>query len=314
MDSLVKKQKWERIKNKTRRFFPFYIMALPGIAYLIINNYIPMTGITIAFRQYTVRGGLFNSKWIGLKNFEFLFRSSDSWIITRNTILYNFGFIILGTFISVVTAICLNEIKKKFFARFYQTVILLPHLISMVVVSYIAYAFLSSTTGFLNSSVLKTLGIDPIFWYSEQKYWPFILTFVSIWTRFGFSAIIYYASIVGIDTQLFEAAAVDGASRFRQIVSITLPSLKPTIIIMTILAIGRIFYADFGLFYQVPQNSGALFPVTNVIDTYVYRALINQNNIGMSSAANFYQSVIGFVLVITTNSIVRRIDRENALY
>ena len=271
-------------------------------------------GITVAFRQYTATGGLFRSKWIGLKNFEFLFRSSDSWIITRNTLLYNLGFIILGTFVSIVVAICLNEIMHKVFSRFYQTIILLPHLISIVVVSYVTYAFLSSTTGFINNSILVPLGFEPIYWYNETKYWPFILTFVHTWKGFGFTAIIYYATIVGIDTQLYEAAAVDGASRIRRIFSITIPSLKPTIIIMTILAIGRIFYADFGLFYQVPQNSGMLFSVTNVIDTYVYRALVNLGNIGMSSAANFYQSIIGFLLVLATNAIVRKIDRENALY
>lgn len=183
----------------------------------------------------------------------------------------------------------------------------------MVVVSYIVFAFLSMDTGLINS-VLTRLGLDGILWYSETQYWPFILVFVNCWKNFGFNTIIYYAVIVGIDTSYYEAAMVDGASRIRQVISITLPSLKPTVIILTILAVGRIFYSDFGLFYQVPMDAGALYPVTNVIDTYVFRALFYLGDYGMSSAASLYQSVVGFILVLLANFIVRKLDADNALF
>lgn len=311
----VRKRKWtwQLFNNKLHRFGPIYLMALPGIFYILVNNYVPMAGIVLAFKDYNVRKGIFASDWCGLSNFKYLFRTQDAWIITRNTVLYNLAFIVLGTLIAVLTAILLNEIRNKVCSKFYQTVVLLPYLISMVVVSYITYAFLAMDTGLVNN-LLRAVGERPVFWYNEPKYWPFILVFIHCWKTFGFNTIVYYAVIVGIDTNLYEAAMVDGANRFKQILHITLPSLKPTIVIMTILAIGRIFNSDFGLFYQVPMNSGMLFSTTNVIDTYVYRALFNMGDYGMSSAASLYQSIVGFVLVISTNVLVRRIDNDNALF
>ncbi len=290
-----------------------YVMALPGILYLIVNNYIPMVGIVLAFKNFNVRDGIWKSPWSGFDNFQYLFKTQDAWIITRNTVLYNAGFIIIGTSLAVFIAILLNEIRKKAFLKTYQTVILLPYLISIVVVSYIVYAFLSMDTGLANHLVTR-MGGKPILWYNEAKYWPFILTLVHCWKSFGYNTIIYYAVIVGIDTSLYEAAMVDGASTIRRIVHITIPSLKSTVIVMTILAIGRIFYSDFGLFYQVPMDSGAIYSATNVIDTYVYRALFNLGDYGMSSAASLYQSVVGFVLVVTANAVIRKIDSDNALF
>ena len=196
----------------------------------------------------------------------------------------------------------------------YQTVILIPFLISIVVVSYLVYAFLSTDSGFINNSILKPLGMEPISWYTTPKYWPVILVIVNLWKGFGYNCIIYYATLVGIDRGYYEAAVIDGANRWQQVVHITLPSLKPTIITLTLLAIGRIFYSDFGLFYQVPMNSGMLIDVTNTIDTYVYRALITLNNVSMSSAAGFYQSLVGFTLVLTANFVVKKISEENALF
>ena len=290
-----------------------YVMALPGILYLIVNNYIPMAGIVLAFKNFNVRDGIWKSPWSGFDNFQYLFKTQDAWIITRNTVLYNAGFIIIGTLLAVFIAILLNEIHKKVFLKTYQTVILLPYLISIVVVSYIVYAFLSMDTGLANH-LITWMGGKPILWYNETKYWPFILTLVHCWKSFGYNTIIYYAVIVGIDTSLYEAAMVDGASTIRRIVHITIPSLKSTVIVMTILAIGRIFYSDFGLFYQVPMDSGAIYSATNVIDTYVYRALFNLGDYGMSSAASLYQSVVGFVLVVAANAAVRKIDSDNALF
>lgn len=313
MDISRSKKKPQRF-GKLHKFLPIYTMALPGLIYLIINNYVPMAGIVVAFKDYNVRQGIFKSDWLGLTNFKFLFASADSWIIVRNTLLYNLAFIIIGTIFALFISIMLNEMKNRFFLKTYQTVILLPYLISMVVVSYIVYGFLSMDTGLINRAILEPLGIDPALWYNEPKYWPYILVIVHTWKNFGFNTIVYYAAIIGISPQLYEAAEVDGASKIKQIFHITLPGLKPTIIVLTILAIGRIFYSDFGLFYQTPMNSGMLFSTTNVIDTYVYRALFQLGDIGMSSAAGVYQSVVGFILVLISNGVVTKLDKDNALF
>lgn len=299
---------------KFARFIPLYIMMLPGILYLIINNYVPMAGLQIAFKQFNYSKGISGSPFVGFKNFEFLFKTNDAWIITRNTIGYNTIFIILGTVMAIFVAILLNEITRKVMKKFYQTVILIPFLISMVVVSYLVYAFLSADTGFINNSIVKPIGLEPVNWYSSPKYWPFILVLVNLWKNFGYTSIIYFATLVGIDRSLYEAASIDGATRWQQICRITLPCLSPTIITLVLMNIGRIFYSDFGLFYQVPMNSGALMDVTNTIDTYVYRGLFTLNNISMAAAAGFYQSVVGFLLVLTANGIVKKINSENALF
>jgi len=295
-------------------WLPYMLMAAPGLLYLIVNNYIPMFGLVIAFKDYNFSKGIFGSDWNGLKNFEFLFKTEDAFIITRNTILYNAAFIIINTIVAVAVAILLNEIRSRVFSRFYQSVILIPYLMSMVIVSYLVYAFLSIDTGFINKTILPVFGIEPIQWYSEPKFWPFILTIVNTWKQYGFLCVIYLSSIVGIDKEYYEAATLDGASKWQQIKCITLPMIKPIVVMMTVLAISRIFYSDFGLFYQVPMNSGSLFNTTNVIDTYVYRGLLQLGDIGMSSAAGMYQAVVGFILVLTTNAIVRKVDSENALF
>lgn len=287
---------------------------IPGLAYLIINNYLPMFGMIIAFKDINYAKGILGSDWIGFKNFEYLFKTTDAYIITRNTILYNVLFILINTVGAIATAILLNEVRKKFFQRFYQSIIILPHLISMVIVSYLVYAMLSSDTGFINKTILPMFGMDNISWYSEKQYWPYILTIVNIWKGIGFLSVVYLASIISIDPEYYEAATLDGASRWQQIRTITIPLIVPVITMMTLLAVGRIFYSDFGLFYQVPMDSGVLAETTNVIDTYVYRALMNLGDVGMSSAAGVYQSIVGFVLVIVSNYIVRKYNKENALF
>ena len=307
---MTKKKK----KIKWKELMPYYILAIPGIIYMFCNNYLPMFGIVIAFKRLSFRKGIFGSEWAGLDNFKFLFASSDAWTITRNTILYNVVFIILTTAIAVAIAILLNEITSKFSKKLYQTLILLPYLMSWVICSYLVYAILSGETGLLNNSVLKWLGMDPINWYNEPKYWPFILTFVQLWKSLGYAMIIYFSSIVGISQDYYEAATIDGASKWQQIKNITLPLLKPTVITMFILQIGRIFYSDFGLFYQIPMNSGTLYGVTRTIDVYVYNALMQNSDYGMSSAASVYQSIVGFVLIIASNAIIRKTSKENALF
>lgn len=302
-----KKIRWKRVLN-------FYLMMFPGLLYILINNYLPMAGITMAFRKINYRLGIFKSPWCGFDNFEFLVASGSLGRMIRNTILYNIAFIIIGTVMAITVAILLNEIRSKFASRFYQTIILLPYLMSMVVVSYLVYAFLSSETGYINKVILPALNAGPISFYQEQKFWPFILIFVHQWKNIGFSMIIYLSAIVGISNDYYEAARVDGATRWQQIKSVTLPCLKPTVITMFILSVSKMFYSDFGLFYQVPKNSGILYPVTQTIDTYVYNALMNQNNPGMSSAAGFIQAIVGCILVVAANALIRKISREDAIF
>jgi putative aldouronate transport system permease protein len=289
-------------------------MTLPGLVYLLINNYIPMAGLVIAFKNFNYAKGIFGSDWAGLKNFEFLFRTRDAFVITRNTVLYNAAFIIINTVVAIATAIMLSEVTKKAMMRIYQTVILLPYLISIVIVSYLVYAFLSVNAGFINKTLLPLLGREAISWYTEAKYWPFILPIVSLWRGFGFYSVVYLSSIVGIDRTYYEAAELDGATKFQCIRRITLPLITPVITMMALLAVGRIFYSDFGLFYQVPMNSGTLYSTTNVIDTYVYRGLMQLGDIGMSAAAGLYQSLVGFLLVLGSNLLVRKVNPDNALF
>ncbi|MFB9279355.1 ABC transporter permease [Cohnella cellulosilytica] len=304
----------QSVIRKLKQYKVLYLMILPGFLYLLINNYIPMFGIVIAFKEIDFSKGVFGGDWIGFRNFEYLFKTSEAYVITRNTILYNAGFIALNLVLAVGLAILLNELKNRFLQRFYQSAILLPYLISTVIIGYLVFSLLSMETGFVNNSVLPALGIDPIMWYAEPKYWPAILTIVKVWHNAGYLCIIYFAAVVGIDHEYYEAARIDGASKLRQTVHITLPSLTPVIVIMTLLQIGRIFYADFGLFYQVPMDSGPLLPTTNVLDTYVYRALLKSGDIGMASAAGFYQSVVGFALILFANSVVKKINSDNSLF
>ncbi|WMT38954.1 sugar ABC transporter permease [Paenibacillus sp. D2_2] len=294
------------------------IMILPGTIWFLVFAYLPMFGTVLAFKDFRIsRDGFFasviNSEWVGFKNFEYLFSTNDAYIITRNTILYNLCFIILGLIIAVAFAIMLSELVNKKMAKVYQTGMFLPHFLSWVIISYFAFTFLSMDKGSLNH-IITLFGGDKISWYSEPKYWPFILVLVGIWKGVGYNSVVYLASLTGIDKSYYEAAVIDGATKWKQIRYITIPLLKPLMIILTILAIGGIFRSDFGLFYQLPKDSGALYPVTNVIDTFVYRGLINMGDIGMSTAAGLYQSLVGLVLILLANYIVRKIERDHAIF
>ena len=305
-----KKSFWMLIKKYKVLLF----MTFPGIIYFFFNNYLPMFGILIAFKNINYAKGIWASDWVGFKNFEFLFSTEDAFIITRNTILYNLVFILLNVTLAVLIALLLNEIRRKFLARLYQSIILLPILLSAVILGYLVFSFLSIEYGFVNKLILEPLGISAISWYSEPKYWPYILVIVYAWKSMGYASIIYLAAIIGIDSEYYDAAKLDGAGRWQQMRSITIPLITPVIVILTILAIGKVFYADFGLFYQVTLNSGAIMSTTNVIDTYVYRALLQMGDVGMASAAGLYQSVLGFFLVLGTNYIAGKINEENALF
>ena len=300
-------------KKMLKRAIPLYIMVAPGFIYLLINNYIPMLGIVIAFKNLNFSKGILKSDWAGLSNFEYLFKAPDAFLITRNTILYNVAFIVVNTVVAIVIAIILSEIRSKMKVKIFQSCVLIPSLISIIIVSYLAYAFLSGRTGFINGS-LAAAGKDTISFYTEPKYWPAILIFINCWKGAGYSSIIYLAAILGIDQEMYEAAEIDGATRWNKIRFITLPMLKATVITLTLMNVGRIFYSDFGLFYQVPMNSGALINATNTIDTYVYRGLIELGDISMSSAACVYQSLVGFVLVLTANWVTKKLSSENALF
>ncbi len=300
--------------QKMKRYIPLYLMMLPGLVYLIVNNYMPMAGLALAFKRVNYSIGLFNSPWSGLTNFKFLFSTSDAFLIFRNTILYNLAFIFLGNMIGVLVAIGLDSIMSKFFKKISQIIILIPYLLSTVIISYIVFAFLSGNNGFMNMTILPLFGIEPISWYNRAQYWPVILTLVYLWMNFGYSSILYYSTLIGIDKSYYEAATVDGAGIWAQIRHITLPSLKPTIITLVLLSIGRICYSDFGLFYQVPMNSGLLYSTTQTIDTYVYRGLLELNDIGRSTAGGFLQSILGFICVFTANSVVSKIDKDSSLF
>ena len=311
MKSKAKKDR--KLKKMLIRYIPLYIMALPGLLYLFINNYMPLPGLVLAFKKYNAKKGIFGSKNVGFKNFKYLFATKDAFVITRNTIFYNVVFIIINTVLAVFVAILLAEMTSKL-KKIYQIIILLPFMISMVIVSYLVFGFLSNDNGFLNNTILKALGKEPVQWYMQKQYWPFILVFVNAWKVIGYNCIIYLSTILGIDRSIYESASIDGAGKWTQIAKITIPLLKPTIIMMTLLAVGRIFYSDFGLFYQVPQNQGALFSVTNTIDTYVYRGLLELGDMSMASAAGLYQSVVGFICILAANLIVRKLDPESALF
>lgn len=303
-----------QLRRDVYKYRELLLLMLPAIVWLIVNRYLPMIGVIIAFKDVNYSLGILRSPWAGLQNFRYLFATNSAFIITRNTLLYNFSFILLDIAIPVSLALLLNELRGRVLPRVYHTIMLFPYFMSMVVVSYLVFAMLSHANGLMNVAVLPGLGLEPINWYAETEYWPFILPTVHVWKTAGYTTIIYLAALSGIDPSYYDAAAIDGAGKWKQARYISIPFLKPVIIILSILAVGRIFYSDFGLFYQVPLNSGALYSVTNVIDTYVYRGLTQTNDLGMASAAGFYQSLVGFVLVLATNMIVRRYDPEQALF
>lgn len=310
----AKEKSSSQLKARITKWLPIYLMMLPGALYLFINNYIPMFGLVIAFKSVNFQTGIWKSPWCGLSNFQFLFQTKDAWVITRNTLLYNLCFILLNTFIGILFAIFICDISWKAGKKVYQSAILFPYLMSWVIISYIVYAIFSMQYGIANKSILPALGMDPIMWYNDTKYWPAILIITNTWQGIGYGCLIYISSINGIEASYFEAAELDGANKFQQIWNITLPEILPSVITLTLLSIGKIFYSNFGLFYQVPRDSGLLYSVTDTIDTYVYRGLMKLGNVGMSSAAGFYQSVVGFILVMLSNLVVKKISPENALF
>lgn len=288
-------------------------LALPTIILLGLFNYAPMFGIVLAFKDYKVPKGIMGSPWVGLKNFEFFFQSQDAYRVIRNTLGLNTLFIVTGIFFGVLFALIMFEVKRKNHVKVYQTVSIIPSFISWVAVGFIVYALLDPTRGIINQ-VLLSMGKEAIDWYSEPQYWPMILLITKTWQGVGLGSIIYYAALMGVDSELFEAAEIDGAGKLQKTWYVSIPQIIPIIIVMGILDVGKIFRADFGLFYNVTRDVGALYPTTDVIDTYVFRALMQQGNIGMSSAVGLVQSVVCFFTLMTTNLIVKKVSPENSLF
>ncbi|MGP0585346.1 ABC transporter permease [Paenibacillus timonensis] len=291
------------------------LLALPTTLWYILFSFLPMFGIIIAFKNFKITGGflsnVFNSPWAGLKNFEFLFKSNDAWIIIRNTIGYNLIFIVLGIVIPVALALMIGMLHNRRAGKAYQTMMFLPYFLSWVVVSAVGWAFLSFDKGILNQ-MLVGAGNDPVNWYMEPKYWPYFLVFMNVWKGLGYGMVVYLATIAGIDKTYYEAAVIDGATLWQQTRFITLPLMKLVIVMMFILAVGRIFYTDFGLFFQVPRDSNSLFNVTTTIDVLVYKQL-KTATVGMASAAAFVQSVLGCLMILAANWTVRKIDPDSAM-
>jgi len=289
------------------------LMALPGVLALFVFAYLPMVGLVIAFKEYRFADGILGSAWVGFDNFRFLFGTDTAWRITRNTLLMNLLFISTSTVASLTVALLMNEVYTSWSSKYYQTMLFFPYFISWVIVSYFVFAFLNGSSGLMNQW-LGRVGLEEVGFYREPKYWPAILTAAHLWQGVGFGSIIYLAGMLGIDPMYYEAAKIDGASKWQQIRFITLPLILPLIIILVLLAVGRIFNADFGLFYFVPRDNPMLYSATDVIDTFVYRSLVQLGNISMAAAAGFYQSVVGFVLVVGANWLVRRINADYSLF
>jgi putative aldouronate transport system permease protein len=310
------KTKGKRLRTRWRKQdAELTLLALPTTIWYILFCFLPMFGIIIAFKNFRISGGflsnVINSPWAGFKNFEFLFKSNDAWIIIRNTLGYNIVFIVLGIVIPVALALMVGMLHNRRAGKVYQTMMFLPYFLSWVVVSAVGWAFLSFDKGIVNQ-MLVSMGGEPINWYMESKYWPYLLIFMHVWKSVGYGMVVYLATITGIDKTYYEAAVIDGASIWQQTRFITLPLMKLVIVMMFILAVGRIFYTDFGLFFQVPRDSNSLFNVTTTIDVLVYKQL-KTATVGMASAAAFVQSVLGCITILTANWIVRRIDPDSAM-
>jgi putative aldouronate transport system permease protein len=306
--------------SKAKKTLMLLSMVAPGAIWLLLLRYLPMGGIILAFKNYkiypkdpTFLNNLIHSKWVGLDNFKFLFTTGDSWVMIRNTLAYNIVFIILGVIIPVAFAVMMSELSKKFVAKTYQTLMFFPYFLSWVVVSYFLNAFIDAQYGLIPMAQ-RAAGETAISWYTTPGPWPYIIVFANLWKNVGYSTVLYLAAITGIDQTQYEAAAIDGASKWQQILHVTLPNLRTMIAILFILNVGKIFNADFGLFWNVPMQNGALFSVTQVIDTYIYRVLMNTGNIGQSTAAGLLQNIVGFICIIGANAVVKKIDSDSTLF
>lgn len=292
--------------------FEISLLALPGVALLLVFCYFPLYGIIIAFKDYNPNLGILKSPWVGLENFEFFFTSQDAFRVLRNTFCYSAGWLILGMVCAIIMAVLFYNLKSRIGLKVYNTIVILPRFMSTVLIAYIVYTLLSPTYGIFNNIIVAGGG-QPVQWYSEAKYWPAILTATHIWSTVGMECIIYYAALVSIDDGLLEAAALDGAGSLQKVWHVMIPHLMPTIVILLILGVGKLFGGDFGLFYQVTKNQGVLYSTTDIISTYTFRALMN-GSMEKSTAIGLFQSASGFLLVVITNLVVRKISPDDSLF
>lgn len=310
-------------KKKTKKYSVFfkeikknrsmYLMALPVLIYFVIFNYIPMLGVALAFKRYNYTDGIFGSPWVGLENFRFLISSGTLLHITKNTILYNLVFLVLGIVMQVGIAILLNEINSKLYRKITQSFMFLPYFVSYVVLGVLVYNIFNYDTGLLNN-LRGMLGMDKFSAYTTPGIWKYVLVFLEMWKGLGYGVVVYMACITGISVEYYESARIDGASHWQEIKYITLPQLKPTVIIITLLAVGKIMKGQFELFYQVIGSNGVLYDATDIIDTYVFRSLTQTFDVGLGSAAGFYQSLFGLIFILLVNGIVKRINPDYALF
>lgn len=307
-------ERWRKRFGRVWKDRTLILMSLPAVAMLILFSYVPMSGLVLAFKKFDYSLGLYKSPWCGPQNFRLLFLNGGTyWRITRNTIGYYLLFTVVGTVCEVGLAIAVYELVFKKAGKALQSVLILPTFISWVAVSYLVSAFLQTNTGLINQ-LLRALGKADIPFYLESKYWPMILLIVKVWKGTGYGSVLYLAALTGIDTELYEAATLDGANRRQQRRYITLPMLLPMVTIMTLLGVGGILHSDTGLFYQVTKNTGALYETTQVLDSYLLNAITTSSDYSAMAAMTFYQSVVGCVLVVVTNLTVRRISPENSLF
>lgn len=302
-----------RLAHDLNRNKIMWLMILPVIAYILIFSYAPMPGIILAFKKFNYRDGILGSPWAGMNNFRFLVKGGILWRITRNTVLYNLLFMVIDTVAQIAVAIMLNEVMHKWFKKLSQSLMFLPYFISWVLVQSIAYGIFSYEYGLLNN-ILRRIGVDPINVYTMKGIWPILLTFFHEWKSLGYGVVVYMAAITGISSEYYEAARLDGATKWQQIKLITLPLLKPTIITLSLFAVGKIMKGQFELFFQLVGRNGTLFEVTDIIDTYVFRTITTSFDPGMSTAAGLYQSLFGFLLIMTVNKIVKKLQPEYALF
>ena len=305
MKSTLRKKLWD---SKT-----LMLMSVPVVAFFVIFAYIPMPGVYMAFTNFKYNLGIFASPFVGLRNFKYLFASGMLWKLTRNTILYNLAFIACGTTMQVLVAVLINEIRRRWFKKLSQTLMLLPHFISAVLVGFLAHNILNFDFGFIPKLVQQMGGEAPKF-YSSPGAWPLIIVLVNLWKSTGYGSIVYFAAICGIDPAIYEAAEIDGANALQRIWYIILPSLKPTIIILLLFSLGGIVKGNFGLFYNLVGTNALLFQYTDIIETFTFRALLNQFNFSFSAATGLYQSVVGFAMVMTVNYVIKKIEPDYALF
>lgn len=295
------------------RYRVLIFMCLPAILFFFAFNYMPLPGIWVAFVKYNYRSGIFGSKFVGLQNFEFLAESGKLLTLTRNTILYNLAFILLGNILAVFVAILLNEMRSRWFKKVSQTMMFLPYFISQVLVGLLVYSLLNFDTGFINS-VLTSFGMEKWQPYADPKVWPVLMVIIYLWQQTGYNSVVYFAAIMGIDAEMIEASRVDGANGFQKIRYIILPSLKPTIVILILFALGGIVKGNFGLFYNIIGSNSILYETTDIIETFVYRATMTDFNFSTASAVGLYQSIIGFAIVMIVNYIVKKIEPDYSLF